>query len=171
MAESGNQALKLQRIRILFAAVCRERVRAMLQNPRILAGINGKAMTAVAQVELAPVNAKDELQFPALQDHAVMIVQNRNQHFSVELGFDRIPVNIEKARVDGGFAVLKNVEPPCVVIPHDAHVIGHDVEYQSHAMFVKSCDKTIVLFRAPDFRIERVMVDDVVPMHTASASL
>ena len=143
----------------------------MLQNPRILAGINGKAMTAVGHIELAPVNAKDELQFPALQDHAVMIVQNRNQHFSVELGFDRMPVNIEKTRVDGGFAVFKNVEPPCVVIAHDAHVIGHDVEYQSHAMFVKSRDKTVEVFRAPDFRIERVVVDDVVSVHAAGTSL
>ena len=53
----------------------------------------------------------------------------------------RIPINVEEVRIFGSFAVFKNVKPPCVVGPHHAHVVGHDVENLSHAMFVKFATK------------------------------
>src|SRR5258708_5461508 len=46
-------------------------------------------------------------------------------------------------------------------------MVGHDVEYQSHAVFVQSCHKAIKVFYAADFRVERVVVDDVVSVNAS----
>ena len=64
-----------------------------------------------------------------------------------------MPVNIEKASVDGRLAVLENIQPPGIVTAHHSHVVGHDVEYQSHAVFVESSHKTVEVFGAPDFGV------------------
>src|SRR5579862_904795 len=81
-----------------------------------------------------------------------------------------MPVDIKKAGVDGGLAVFKNVEPPDVIAPHDAHVVGDDVENESHAVFVKSPDKAVEVFGTADLRIERIVIDDVVAMHATRTS-
>ena len=40
-------------------------------------------------------------------------------------------------------------------------------EDRSHAMLVQGADEAIKSIRATDFRVERIVIDDVVPMHTA----
>src|SRR5580692_4461654 len=108
MTESCDQALKLQKVWILLAELRRNFVGAMLQDARILARIDGETMIVVRNVELASLRAKNELQLVGFQHDPIMIVKNRNEHFSVELVFGRMPVNIEKAGVDGGFTVFQN---------------------------------------------------------------
>src|SRR5580698_1703404 len=100
MTESRDQALKLQQVRILLAELSREFVLAMLQDARILPRIYRKAMIVVHDIELATLPTKDELQLAGFQHDSVMIMKNRHEHFSVELVFYRMPVNIEKAGVD-----------------------------------------------------------------------
>ena len=82
-----------------------------------------------------------------------------------------MPINIKKTRIHGRFAVLENVQPPGIVAAHHSHVVGHDVEYQSHAMFMESSHKAFKVLGAADLRVERVVIDDVVAVHTAGTSL
>src|ERR1700693_1453034 len=82
-----------------------------------------------------------------------------------------MPVDIEKASVDGRFAILENIQPPGIVTAHHSHVVGHDVEYQSHAVFAESSHQAVEVFGAADFGVQRVVVHDVVPVHAAGAGL
>ena len=100
-----------------------------------------------------------------------MIMKDGDQDFSTKLIFERLPVNIEKTRINRRLAILKNVKPPGVIAAHDAHVIGNDVENQSHAAFVESGDKAIEVFRGADFGIEGIVIYDVVSVHAAGAGL
>src|SRR5580658_9381895 len=109
MTESSDQALKLQKVWILLAEIRREFVRAMPQDAWILPRIHGKTMTVVRDIELASLGAKDEFQLAGFQHDSVMIMKNRNKHFSVEFVFCGMPVNIEKGGADGRFAILENV--------------------------------------------------------------
>src|SRR5579863_5392370 len=171
MAESRDQTLKLQKVWTLLADLRREFVRAMLQDARILARIDGETMIVVRNVELASLRAKDEFQFATFQHDPIMIMKNWHEHFSVKFVFYRMPVNIEKARIDGGFAILENVQPPRIVAAHDSHVVGDDVEDQSHAMLVQGAYKAVKVFGATDFRVQRIVIDDVVSVHAAGARL
>src|SRR5580658_3076798 len=100
-----------------------------------------------------------------------MIVQHRHEYFSMELFFQRVPVDIEKASVNRSLAIFQNVEPPHIVTPHHSHVIGDDIENQTHPMFVESSYKAVEVFGSADLRVERVVVDDVVSVHAARTSL
>lgn len=100
-----------------------------------------------------------------------MIVQHRYQHFSMELVFQGTPVNIEKAGIDRGLAILQNIEPPRIVTAHHSHVIGDDVENQSHVVFMESGHKTVEILDASDFWIQRAVIHDVVSMHASGTSL
>src|SRR5271156_864925 len=106
MTESRDQALKLEKVWILLAELRREFVRAILQDARILPRIDEKTMIVVRDIELAPLGAKDEFQLAGFQHDSVMIMKNRNKHFSVKFVFCGMPVNIEKAGADGGFTVF-----------------------------------------------------------------
>src|SRR5207237_5979375 len=48
-----------------------------------------------------------------------------------------------------------------------SHVIGNDVENLTHAMVMQGRNEFVVLFESPDFRIQLMVVNDVVSMHAA----
>ena len=50
-------------------------------------------------------------------------------------------------------------------------MVGHDVENQPHAVLVQGRDKAVEFFRRSDFRIQRVVVDDVIAVGAARAGL
>ena len=100
-----------------------------------------------------------------------MIVQHRHQYFSMKLVFQGTPVNIEKAGVGRSLAILENIEPPRIVTAHHSHVIGHDVENQSHVVFMESGHKTVEVLDASDLWIQRAVIHDVISVHASGTSL
>src|ERR1700722_2115943 len=78
-----------------------------------------------------------------------------------------MPVNIEKIRIDGSFAIFENVQPPGIVAAHHSHVIGHNVEDQPHVVFMESSYEPVEVFGASDFRVQRIVIDNVVTVHAA----
>src|ERR1700733_3509658 len=100
-----------------------------------------------------------------------MIGKYGHQDFSMKFLFQRLPIDVKEAGVEGRLAILQHVEPPRVIAAHDAHVIGNYIEDQSHAMFMKGRDKSIEVLGAADLRVERIVVDNVVAMHASGTGL
>src|SRR6266853_3055923 len=143
----------------------------MLQDPRIFFRIDGKTMFMVSNVEFAAILTKNKLQFAALQHGPVVIVQNRNQHLSMKFLFQWLPIDVKEIGVDRSLSILEHIEPPGVIAAHYSHVIGNDIKNQPHASLMKRGDEAVEIFRRANLRIEGVVVDDIVPVHTAGTSL
>ncbi len=133
--------------------------------------VERQAVLPVEQAELAACGVELQLQLAAVEYGAVVVAEQRQQHLALELGIERVPVDVEGVAVRGGRAVFQHVEPPAVVGAHHAHVVGHDVEDLPHAMRVQRCDEVLVIFRRADLGIERGMVDDVVAVAAARPRL
>src|SRR5262249_8710935 len=88
-----------------------------------------------------------------------------------QLGLGRLPLDVEEARVGRAGAVLEHVQPPRITVAGDAHVIGHDVEDDSHAPAPERLRHAVERRRAADLRIESVVVRDVVAVRAARPAL
>ncbi len=74
----------------------------------------------------------------------------------------RVPVDVERCgmgRVDPPF---EHIEPPGIVRAADADVVGHEVENQSQIGPRQGLRQPCECRLAAEFRIERIVVDDVV---------
>ena len=49
----------------------------------------------------------------------------------------------------------------------DAHVVGHDVDYRTHAALLQAFREFGKLFLGTDFRVEASVIGDVVTVHAA----
>ncbi len=104
----------------------------------------------------------DQLQLLVLQHLAVLVAQDRQQHLLLELLLGRVPVDIEELSVRRSQAVLQHVLPPQVVRVVDAHVIGHDVQQQSHLVLAELLGEGLEILLRAEGRMNRVMIDHVV---------
>src|SRR5215472_934521 len=167
MIESRHNALQLEEVFVRFTQLLLQAVDVVAEDTRILSGIDGEAVLEIEDAELAAFPIKCEFQIAFLEGRAVLIGQDRNQHFSLQFIFNRVPIDVEEVGVIGGFSVFKNIEPPRVVAAHDTHVIRDDVENLAHPMTVQLVDKSVVVLAGTDLGIQSVMVDDVVSVQTA----
>src|SRR6516162_2238361 len=95
------------------------------------------------------------------QDHPVMVAQHRQEHATFEVRPNGIPIDIEISREQRILTPFENIEPPGVIAAN-THVIGNEIEDQPHTMRMESVNERAELpFRA-DFRIEPVVINDVV---------
>ena len=101
------------------------------QNPPVRIGRDRQQLVVVADDEQAV--AIGELQLLALEDGAVLIAEDRDEHFVGELVLHRMPFDVEEASEARARPVLEHVEPPRIRGLGDAHVIRHDVEHVPHA--------------------------------------
>ena len=138
------------------------------KNPRILLRIERETMLLIAEdAELAMLGVEAELECAALERIPVLRIENRNQHLALQFGFDRVPGDVKELGVNRGFAIFEDVEPPGAVTSHHAHMIGHDIEDLAHPVPVQFGHEMFVVFGAANFRIEGIVIDDVVAMQTA----
>lgn len=132
-------------------------------------GIGGRIerqrVFVVAQHEAARLVR--QLQLAAFQHHAIVVAEDRHQHAAGEIGVGRLPVDVEVAGERRCAAVLQHVHPPRVVGAQHAHVIGHHVHQQAHAVRVQRGHQLLELLARTDFGVERVVVDHVVAMAAA----
>ena len=110
-------------------------------------------MLVIKNTEFPPLRIEHQPEIATLQHAAVLIIQNWDQDFALQLVLDRIPIDIEKLLISGRLAIFQNVQPPCVVAAHHAHVVRHDVEDLSHAMAMKFSHKTFVVLGAANFGV------------------
>src|ERR1700686_1760535 len=171
MTKGCNQALKFEQIGILFAEGLSRLHSAVLKYARIFLRVDGETMFVIRNVKFTALLVKHQLQFTTLQHGSVMIAEYGDQHLSMELFFERLPVDVKEIGVRGRLSILQHIEPPGVIAAHNAHVIGNDVENQSHAAVMQGGHKMVEFFSRANLRIKRVVIDDIVSVHAAGTSL
>ena len=96
--------------------------------------------------------------------------EHGDQNFALQFVFNRIPIDIEEVCVVGGLSILEHIKPPSIVAAHDPHVVGNDVEDLAHAMAVQFLNEIFVILWTTNFRVQRIVVDDVVAVQAAGPS-
>ncbi len=71
----------------------------------------------------------------------------------------------------GRRAVLQHVEPPLIVLTHDAQMIGNDVDDQPHRVLVQRLDQPLEILARSKLGIELRVVRDIVAVHAARPRL
>ena len=128
-------------------------------------------MLEVPQAERTGRGIEGKRNLAAFEHRSVLIAKDRQQHLAAELLTLRLPLDVEVTGIARRRPVLQHIEPPAVVGLEHAHVIGHDVDHQRHPMAFKLADQRVEIFGGSDFRIERAVVDDVVPVQAAGTRL
>ena len=126
-------------------------------------------MIEIAQEKTAALEV--DLQFAAFQDASVLIAQNRKQNLVVQIGFERLPVDVEIGRVGRARSVLEHVHPPVIVRLADAHVVRDEIEDLSHPVRVQLGDPGVVFLARADRGIQLVVIGDVVAVQAFRARL
>ena len=80
----------------LRAALVRNARCRLVEDLRILAWVERKAVLEVAQLECSARRIECELELAALQRDAVVVAQDRNQHPVGEIRGGRVPVDVEE---------------------------------------------------------------------------
>ena len=91
-----------------------------------------------------------------------MIAQNREQHFIVQIGLERPPIDIEIGCVKRARSIFEHVLPPSILRIVDPHVIGDEIDNLSHAVSVELGNPSIIILARPDRGIELVVIGNVV---------
>ena len=112
-----------------------------------------------------------ELQLLVLQELTVLVPEQREQDLVLQLGFDRVPLDIEEARARRRAAVLEHVRPPRVAASRDAHVVGHHVHELAHAMARERLDQAAMVGLGAQRRVELPVVSNVVAVGAVGARL
>ena len=112
MIECRDDAAQFQQLRMLRPERLLQRVETPFQDGHVGAGVEWEDRVVVANAESAgPVL---ELQLLVLQEPTVLVPEQREQDLVLQLGFDRVPLDIEEARARRRAAVLEHVRPPRV---------------------------------------------------------
>ena len=114
-------------------------VQAHFQNVHVVPGRHRERAVVVADAEGAVPEL--QLELLVLQDTTILIPEHRQQDLVLQLGLDRLPLDVEEARVRRRLAVLQHVRPPGIAAPGDAHVVRHDVHDLAHAMPLEGLDR------------------------------
>ena len=141
-----------------------ERAALGQQNGGIVARLDRKAMLAIDGRQPACLGIELQRQLAAGEHLAIRIAQERRQHAATLRGVGRIPIDVEELGIRAGTAPLQHVQPPGVVGPAHAHVVGHDIEHEAHAVLPQGLDQPAQRVLATQLRIEAVMVHDIVAM-------
>ena len=135
-----------------------------LEDHLVRARIDRQAVLVIDHRKRARIHLETQLELAALEHPAVRFPQYWHEDFSRERGIDGMPVDVEVTRVDGRLPVFQHVRPPCIVVAHHRHVVGHDVGNVAHSVTLECIDKALEVLAAADLRIEPAVVDDVVAM-------
>src|SRR5438128_6471258 len=122
------------------------------------------------KAELALFLFKREAQFSPIEGDSILVAENGTPHFALKFVVERIPIDIEELCIGRRFLTLHNIKPPDIVAAHDSHVVGNDVENLSHAMLMQGRNEFVVLFESTDFRIQLMVVNDVVTLQAPGPS-
>ncbi len=119
-----------------------------------------------AEAPLVMVEAQGDLSL--LENRAVLVAEHGEERASLEVGPNGIPVDIEIAGERRISSPLENIVPPRIVTAN-GHVVRDEIEDQSHTVRVQRVDERAEIRLAADFRVQPVMIDDVVAVGLAGA--
>jgi len=130
-------------------------------------GLQGKARGEITRLKRAVAQGNPDL--PFLQHLPEGRAQDGNENLLAEVCVGRLPIDVEKPGVRGGWAVLQHVAPPPVFGGGDAHVVGHDVQQNPHLAPPQPADEAPQHPFAPDLRIDPRIVHNVISVQAAGA--
>src|SRR6202044_3687843 len=93
--------------------------------------------------------------------------EDRNKDGPVTAKGQRAPINVKKIRKGRSGSEFQHVEPPRIVGAVHRHMVRHEVEKKPHVSSVERLPQNSKTFLASQFRIERIVVDDVISMLAA----
>ncbi len=128
-----------------------------------------KTMFVILDVQRAGIGIALQLQLAIRQRLAIGAAEERDENLAMQQGVWRIPVNIEKLRVMAAASEFQQVQPPGIIGAADAHMVGNDIDDQSHAVGAQSRHQPAQGRLAAEFRVDLAMVDNVVAMRRAGA--
>ena len=108
-----------------------------------------------------------ELEFSRSQLFAILRAKHRREQLAV---LSR-PVDVEPAGILGVGTPLQNIEPQRIVGAPDAHVIGHNVQDSPEPVIAEGFDHRREIILRPEFRIQLVVIGDVIAVHAAWSRL
>ena len=149
------------------AGNCGERRR---KEPRVAAWIERQPVLSIEKRECAVSRVVRDPEFAALEFAAIVIAEDRNEHFAGKIRIDRMPVDVEVVGERRRLAVLQDVHPPRIVAAHDRDVVWHDIRDLAHAMARELGCEALEILAAADLRVEGAVIDDVVTVAAAGAS-
>ncbi len=128
-----------------------------------------EAMLVVLGVQGAIVDIQAQFNGALLQRLAIVTAQEGHQQLPFEQGVRRIPFDVEELRIGAAATPFEHVQPPGVTGTTHGHVVGDDVQDQSHALAAQGLDETLQRRLAAQFRIDAGRVDHVIAVHGARA--
>ena len=165
--ERGENALQFGVEILLF--LLRQLLERDLENVPIGARRDREFVIVIAQKKRAGVEV--HLQFAALQDASVLIAQDREQDLVLQIGFERLPLDVEIGRVERAGPVFEHIHPPVIERLADAHVVRDEIEHLSHPVRVQLRDPRVVFRARTDRGIQLVVIGDVVAVQAFGARL
>ena len=139
------------------------------RGPRKPAGerVGGDRKLMIEVTEREGAVREFDAQFASFQDALVAVAEDRHEHFAVQPGIGRIPVDVEVTGVGAGAAVGQHVPPPAVLPPADAHVIGHHVQHQAHPVLAQRGHEVGQVRLGAQFRVQMLEIAHVVAVGAA----
>ena len=134
ITECRQQTLEGQQPFVAGGYSAFERIEVGLEDSRVIRRVDGAAMLEVRDGERPEGAVELEHDLAAIEDVAVVVTQDRQQHLAAQLVLQGSPIDVEEVRVFRTGSVLEHVEPPAVVGGRHRHVVGDDVEELSHAV-------------------------------------
>src|SRR5712692_9134567 len=156
-------------MRVLLAEVLSQSLEPMREDLRIGVGIDGQPSPRVPEEERAVREL--ELELLRLEDATILIRKDGEEDLVSKLGLRRGPVHIEDGGPRRAWTILEHVQPPRIRVPGYPHVIGHEVEDDAEVVSAEGLGHAIEGGRAPDLRIEGIVIRHVVAVRAARAAL
>jgi len=119
-------------------------------------------MIVVPGAEAALDEIEAQANLALSQRRTILIAKHGQEHLAGESGSLSLPIDVEEIGVRREPAPFQHVEPPEIVLAAHSHVVRHEVEHQTHAAPGQAIGKVGQLLERADFRIDGIVIDDVV---------
>ena len=126
-----------------------------------------KTMLIVPDAEAARLLVEGELQIALFQHLAILRAQKRSHELAVSA--EPLPVDVERVAERRQFAPFQDGQPPLVVRPTNAHVVGHDVQQQGQPLGLDGFGETLEPLDPAKFGVDGPRVDGVIAMCRAGS--
>ena len=132
-------------------------------------GARGYRQLVVVIVEEKGALITVEPNFPAFQNPSILVFQEREENFVLQIGLCRMPIDVKVRRVGRAGPILQDIRPPWVRVAY-AHVVGYGVQKQSHAPGSQGVTENVKVPVSPKLRIELAVIANVIAVGAARSS-
>ena len=152
---------------IINARRLRHFLPSMTQQHFHLTRIQRQIVIGVQQAKLPVVICNP--QFAGLKHVAILAAKNRKQNFAVQIGVNGIPIDIKIFRDRRGGTIGQHAAPPMIPLRVGTHVIGNEIDDQSHSLPVECVHQRMKTFFSTQFRANPGKVAGIVATQTSGS--